>query len=162
MIDKLRPPICRSLLFLNRLKIMLLIAIAALLSNCAHDSGKSIPAREDRIKMRQYIANGKILYQENCSNCHQPDGSGLGQLYPPLVDSDFMLEDVERTICIIKNGVKGEIMVNGQLFNQEMPPNPYLTNLEAAQIATYIYNRFTDTALFIPVKRVDSLLNVCR
>lgn len=148
---------------MSHLKKLLLVFFAlAILSSCSQDSRTNLSNREDRIRMRQYIANGKILYQENCSNCHQTDGSGLGLLYPPLLDSDYMLEDVEKTVCIIKKGLKGVILVNGMLFEQEMPPNPHLTNLETAQIATYIFNRFTDTTIFIPVKRVDSLLTACQ
>jgi cytochrome c553 len=36
------------------------------------------------------LASGYQLYEKNCSNCHQTDGSGLAQLYPPLLNSDFI------------------------------------------------------------------------
>lgn len=123
---------------------------------------ESSPDYQSRIKMRQYIAQGKVLYRQYCSNCHQDDGSGLGELYPPLLDSDYLAADPGRTICIIKNGQTGEIVVNGRTYNQTMPPNPGLTNLEVAEIATYVFNRFADTTLLLPVKQVDSVLKLCR
>lgn len=91
-------------------------------------------------KVLQYAIEGKILYENYCANCHQKDGVGLGKLIPPLFESDYMLEDIGRTARIIKYGQEGEILVNGQTYNQAMPANPKLTNLEIAQIMTYIYN----------------------
>lgn len=91
-------------------------------------------------KVLQYAIEGKILYENYCANCHQKDGAGLGKLIPPLFESDYMLEDIGRTARIIKNGQKGEIVVNGQIYNQAMPANAKLTNLEIAQIMTYLYN----------------------
>lgn len=91
-------------------------------------------------KTMQYAIEGKILYEKHCANCHQLDGTGLGRVIPPLVDSDYMREDVGRTVKIIKHGLKGEIEVNGIIYNQNMPANPQLTNMEIAQITTYIYN----------------------
>jgi len=91
-------------------------------------------------KVLQYAIEGKILYENLCANCHQKDGSGLGKLIPPLFESDYMLEDIGRTVRIIKYGQQGEIIVNGQIYNQAMPANPNLTDLEIAQVVTYLYN----------------------
>lgn len=94
----------------------------------------------DDLKTRQYAINGKVLYERLCANCHQEDGSGLGKLIPPLAGSDYMNEDIGRTIRIIKHGMEGEIMVNGVVYNQPMPPNPQLTPMDISEITTYIYN----------------------
>ncbi|TVP50649.1 MAG: cytochrome c [Mongoliibacter sp.] len=91
-------------------------------------------------KVLQYAIEGKVLYESYCANCHQKDGTGLGKLIPPLNPSDYMKEDIGRTAHIIKYGQKGEIMVNGVVYDQVMPSNPRLTNMEIAQIMTYIYN----------------------
>ncbi len=92
------------------------------------------------LKTKQYAIQGQQLYLNYCSNCHQEDGSGLKRLIPPLRESDYMLTDVARTIRIIHHGAKGEMTVNGLVYNQPMPGNPQLTPLEIAQISTYIYN----------------------
>jgi len=91
-------------------------------------------------KVMQYAIEGKILYENNCANCHQKDGSGLGKVIPPLADADYMLEDKARTARVIRHGLSGEIMVNGVMFNQHMPANTHLTPMEIAQIMTYVYN----------------------
>ena len=104
---------------------------------------------------------GKQLYSQYCANCHQDDGTGFKELYPPLKNADYMLEDVNRTICIIKNGQQGSIMVNSREYNQIMPANLNLTDLEIAEITTFIYNRFTDSTLIIKPEQVSASLLDC-
>lgn len=109
-------------------------------------------------KVLQYAIEGKILYENYCANCHQKDGIGLGKLIPPLFESDYMLEDIERTVRIIKYGQEGEIIVNGQVYNQAMPANPKLTDLEIAQIVTYLYNIWGAKEGVIDAKAVGEYL----
>jgi cytochrome c551 len=91
-------------------------------------------------EVMKYAVSGKVLYENHCGNCHQPDGSGLSKLIPPLRDADYFKESVHRTAWIIRHGQSGEITVNGQTYNQNMPPNPSLKPLDIAQITTYLYN----------------------
>jgi cytochrome c551 len=107
------------------------------------------PAKEDKeknlesisdTKVLQYAIQGKNIYEQYCANCHQKNGEGLGRLIPPLNQSDYMLKDVGNTVKIIKYGIKGEITVNGINYNQPMPGNPQFTDLEIAQLVTYLYN----------------------
>ena len=109
-------------------------------------------------KVLQYAIEGKILYENYCANCHQNDGTGLGKLIPPLKGSDYMENDPGKTVRIIKHGLRGEITVNGQLYNQPMPANPNLTNMEIAQIVTYIYNIWGNEAGVVDGKKVAEYL----
>ncbi|WP_026951085.1 c-type cytochrome [Algoriphagus mannitolivorans] len=91
-------------------------------------------------EVMKYAVNGKRLYENYCANCHQSDGSGLGQLIPPLKNADYFKESIHRTAWIIRNGQEGPIKVNGTIYNQKMPGNPSLKPLDIAQIVTYLYN----------------------
>jgi len=88
----------------------------------------------------KYAIEGKRLYENYCANCHQSNGEGLGKLIPPLKEADYFRESIARTAWIMRHGQKGEIIVNGQVYNQAMPANSNLTPLEIAQISSYLYN----------------------
>lgn len=112
-------------------------------------------------KFEQYFVQGEQLYLKTCSNCHQANGTGLGLLYPPLNKSDYLQNNFEEVICILKNGKKGEILVNGKSFNKEMPGFPSLTDLEIAEIATYVYNSWSNERGIIEVNDVSKILSLC-
>ncbi len=117
--------------------------------------------RKTKIRLKQYMVEGKRLYHQHCANCHQTDGAGLARLYPPLKHSDYLISNRLESICGIRNGQKGEIIVNGISFNQEMPSNYSLTELEIAEIATYIYNDFADSVQIVTPNEVQGILKIC-
>lgn len=118
-------------------------------------------SRSEQLRYEQYMIQGQLLYRTHCGNCHQDDGTGLGELIPPLSQSDYLLSDQNRTLCIIKYGIEGEMTVNGVSYQQPMPANPALSDIEIAQIATYIYNSWGNEEGYIPVKAVTTQLNTC-
>lgn len=113
------------------------------------------------VKFQQYYVEGEVLYKKYCTNCHQSDGSGLGRVYPPLTKSDFMETNFGEVICIIKNGREDELWVNGVMYNQPMKSNPSLTELEVAELATYIYNTWSNQRGLVEVGEVTSALSAC-
>lgn len=112
-------------------------------------------------KFQQYYVKGEQLYKKNCSNCHQKSGKGLGRLYPPLAESDFMAKNFDETLCLMRYGRDGEMEVNGRRFNKSMPAIPSLTDLEIAEIATYIYNSWGSERGIIEVKDAAAMLASC-
>jgi len=116
----------------------------------------------DSPKFRLYYVKGEQLYQNKCSNCHQKDGSGLGRVYPPLNKSDFMNNNRDEVLCLIRLGKNGPLIVNGISYNMRMPPMPELTDLEIAQIATYIYNTWSHKEGIIDVKNATDALSGCK
>ena len=95
---------------------------------------------EETTLRQQYFSIGRMIYQDKCANCHQQNGNGLGQIYPPLNNSDYFLNEPVKTACVIKYGTSEEITVNGKNFNQEMPNNQELSAIQIAQLITYIGN----------------------
>ena len=86
---------------------------------------------------------GKALYVQYCLACHQVDGSGVMQLTPPLIKSDFVQGDKARLINILLKGLK-DVEVNGEMYDNPMPPVDYLTDQEIAQVLTYVRNNFSN------------------
>lgn len=96
---------------------------------------------------------GKMIYAGLCAACHQPTGTGLDGLAPPLVDSDWLLGPPERPIKIVLHGVGGPLVVGGRTWRLEMPPLTTLTDDQIASILTYLRREWEHTAS--PVKPAD-------
>lgn len=133
---------------------IVIIVILEIISSCGN-------ANKSNSKFTNYFRQGELLYTKHCSNCHQADGSGLGRLYPPLKQSDYMNENFEQVLCLMRNGIQGEVTVNGVQYNQAMPGVPTLTDLEIAEIATYIYNTWENERGLVDVKETERILNTC-
>jgi len=73
-----------------------------------------------------------------------------------------MNDHFEEVICLMDNGRKGELIVNGKNFNKTMPAIPSLTDLEIAEIATYIYNTWSHQRDLVDVKDVQDILSRCK
>ena len=143
---------------------ILLIFILSQFSSCDLKKSSDRYAHLDyrtKIRLKQYLVEGKRLYNIHCANCHQPDGTGLARLYPPLKDSDYLLSNRSESICGMRYGQKGEIIVNGISFSQEMPANFNITDLEIAEIATYVYTEFADTVQIITLNEIRELMKIC-
>jgi nitrite reductase (NO-forming)/hydroxylamine reductase len=81
---------------------------------------------------------GAEVYGKVCAACHQPDGAGMGNVFPPVRDSDFLRADVNRAIHSIINGLSGPITVNGVEYNAAMPPMAYLSDEDVADALTFV------------------------
>jgi cytochrome c551 len=135
-----------------------LIAFSLLVTACTKpESGN----KTSSTKFDQYYLQGEQLYAKNCSNCHQKTGTGLGLVYPPLNKSDFMDHHFEKVICLITHGISGELYVNGKNFNKKMPGIPSLTDLEVAEIATYIYNTWDHKRGMVDVSMIQNKAITC-
>ena len=134
------------------------ILIGLLLSACSSNSGS---ADTSSVKFKQYYVKGEELYLNHCSNCHQATGTGLGLVFPPLNKSDYMDNNLNSVLCLMKYGSKGNLTVNGKKFVQPMPGVATLTDLEIAEIATYIYNTWENKRGIVDVTEVSKAMQAC-
>lgn len=96
----------------------------------------------EEIEHAHYYINGKTAYETHCQNCHGSKGEGLGLLYPPLTDTAYIAKNQNKLARIIKYGMSGEVVINGQTYNEEMPAETHLSPIEIAYIINYIGNSF--------------------
>ena len=113
------------------------------------------------LKSEQYFVEGYQLYTTYCANCHQADGKGMSNLYPPLVGSSI-LKDKSAIACIIRNGMKGTILVNGKEFNRPMPAHPKLTEIEIAEIVSFVTMKWGKDSLHTSIEVVQNALKDCK
>jgi mono/diheme cytochrome c family protein len=85
---------------------------------------------------------GREVYMKHCLACHQTNGSGVPGMFPPLLSTDWIKGDSERLIGLLLFGQEGEITVNGKLYKGVMPPHAFLTDVEIADVLTFIRANF--------------------
>ena len=110
-------------------------------------------------KIKDDLEKGKIkpeaaLYNTYCSACHQNDGKGDGNRFPPLGETDYVTGDKTRLLNIVLKGLNGEIIVNGKPYNGLMPAHNFLKDEEVANILTYIRSSFGNNASAVSVQEV--------
>ena len=81
---------------------------------------------------------GKAIYSKTCIACHQANGQGIPNAFPPLAKSDYLNKDVNRAIKVVLNGLSGPITVNGKKYTTPMPAQ-VLNDQEIADVLTYVY-----------------------
>jgi mono/diheme cytochrome c family protein len=86
----------------------------------------------------ELVAAGEGVYMQNCVACHQPDGRGLPNVFPPMVGSEWVTGDPEILLRIILNGQQGPVDVAGVTYEGAMPPWATLSDEDIAAVASYI------------------------
>ena len=105
------------------------------------------------------ITVGTKVYNQYCLVCHQANGSGVPNMYPPLAKSDWVQGEKERIIRVVLNGLSGEIQVNGQPYNQVMPAHNFLSDAQIAATLTYVRQSFGNQADAVSTEEVSKLRN---
>lgn len=115
------------------------------------ETTKNVPTTMNELMMR-----GKIVFGANCSACHQTEGQGVANVFPPLAKSDFLMKDKNRTIEILLNGLSGPIQVNGKKYNSVMPAL-VLSNEDVASVLTFVRNSFGNSGDLVSVDDVKNV-----
>jgi nitrite reductase (NO-forming) len=102
----------------------------------------------------QQVKAGAALYQGTCSVCHQGNGAGLPNVFPPLAQSDYLAASPGRAVEVVLNGLSGPVTVNGATYNSVMPPMSQLNDDEIANILTFANNSWGNSGPAISAKQV--------
>lgn len=122
-------------------------------------SNNGVPASEIPAKsMAERMEFGKASYMQTCFACHQAEGQGIPNAFPPLAKSDYLNADVKRAIDIILHGKTGEITVNGEKYNSVMTAQT-LSDDEVANVLTYVYNSWGNSKKEVTPAMVKSVRN---
>ena len=111
-------------------------------------------------KKEYYLTRGKKSYEKHCANCHGKMGKGIQLLIPPLTDATWLEND--SIVCIIKNGMEGNIMVNGKNFNGRMTGNHEIDQDEIADLVSYIRHDFIKKPKRLTIKGVSEQVLKCK
>ncbi|MCX7550040.1 copper-containing nitrite reductase [Xanthomarina sp. F2636L] len=113
-----------------------------------------VPAKS----FEEQMEYGKQVYMQTCFACHQGEGQGIPNAFPPLAKSDYLNADVNRAISAVVNGLSGEITVNGKTYNSVMT-RQMISSEEVANVLTYVYNSWGNNKQVVTTEMVNKVKN---
>jgi mono/diheme cytochrome c family protein len=99
----------------------------------AHAAAAGAPTPTDQGNL------GEETYMDNCAMCHEPDGAGIPELAPPLIDNP-RVADAAYLEKVIREGISGPLEVSGVLYDEEMPAFDVLTDVEIEAVVAFVLN----------------------
>ncbi len=129
--------------------------------NGTFELAKAAPSAEDKsygptgklseADLKSYTLGREVFHRDaHCATCHQPNGQGMPNIYPPLLarDNPWLTDNNERMIKVVLKGLWGPFELRGQHFDPSkgVPPmpgfGPILTDDEIAGVLTYVRQSF--------------------
>lgn len=114
----------------------------------------SLPPQDE---LKASVERGKKVYESTCLACHQGNGSGVPGMNPPLKQTKWVIGDKDTLINIVLNGMDEEIEVNGEYYDNVMPPQSHLKDQQIADVLTYVRNSFGNKASAVTEADVKKL-----
>jgi len=140
----------------------LLITVSVILSSCSGTENTNSETPKEKSSVAEIKAGnvagydkGEEVFKQACQACHQANGEGLPNAFPPLAKSDYLLADKIRAIKQIINGSSGEIIVNGKKFNSTMPPQN-LSDDQIADVLNYVLHSWGNNGEIITAGEVKA------
>lgn len=108
------------------------------------ERGVNEPATAAALKVAPTSANtkGRQVYEQLCATCHMPDGSGAGQLQPPLIGSKIVSGDPARLIAVVLRGPAAVLPPDRPKYGNIMPPFSVLGDEQLADLLSYVREVF--------------------
>lgn len=95
----------------------------------------------------QSTPSGEKVYLTRCMSCHQMNGAGVANVFPPLDGSEWSTGDKGRFVRVILHGLTGTIEVKGVQYAGAMPPwGSFMTDEEIAAVGTYVRSSWSNDA----------------
>ena len=95
--------------------------------------------------LEQSIEDGALIYKDFCLQCHMAKGEGVPGSFPPLAQSDYLKNNLTKSIQALKYGMRGPIKVNGEAYDGLMVAQG-LDDEEVADVLNYILNNWGNNA----------------
>jgi mono/diheme cytochrome c family protein len=111
--------------------------------------------KKQKFDLEASVARGKEVYSTYCMSCHQMEGEGIEDIYPPVAKSDYLMADKNRSITQILYGISGELKVNGKTYNGDMTGFD-LSDQEVSDVLNYVRNSFNGKSAAITPEEVKA------
>lgn len=98
---------------------------------------------EKKSKTDDSTATGKRVFA-SCARCHQSDGQGVPEKYPPLDGNPVVNGRADIVARIVLIGLHGPVEVNGNTFDGKMPSWSRFDDGSLAAVITYIRKNWSN------------------
>lgn len=115
------------------------------------------PASSYQNKLEASIERGKKVYTERCLTCHQADGGGVQNMNPPLTKTKWVLGDKTKLIQIVLKGLSTGVEIDGDSYHNVMASHADLSDLQIADVLTYVRNSFGNKAKAVTEAEVKAV-----
>ncbi|HEV3091917.1 MAG TPA: cytochrome c [Candidatus Cybelea sp.] len=141
------------------MKRLLCAFCIAALAACAKGGSSSASATAAAVaKNPASASDGATVYVANCSSCHQPNGRGVAGAFPPLAGNPTVNGNPIAVIAIVKNGLEGRLVVDGNAYSGIMPSWKHeISDEQIAAVISYIRSSWGNHAGGVSVSDVGSI-----
>ncbi len=105
--------------------------------------------------------DGVRLYEQQCLNCHQESGQGVGKLTPALTDTDYLRNHRNMLPCILEHGMEGPLTINGIDYDEKMPSIERLSDADMVNLLNYIGQNWGNDLETFTIKEIIELRKNC-
>ena len=121
----------------------------------ARVASEAVTGRPAATSKAQRIELGAGIFANNCQACHQADGQGVPNAFPPLAKSDYLNGDKVRAIKTVTGGLQQKLTVNGHDFEGVMPAWD-MSDEDIANVLTYVYNTWGNSGIEVTPDEVHA------
>ena len=127
----------------TRLKQQVAVAIPAV---------NKVAAKSSAAAPKGAFEQGRQVYNNICSACHQANGQGLPGVFPPLAQSDYLMQG-DQAVRVLLQGLSGPVTVNGKQYQGVMPQFP-LTDQDIASVLSFVRTSFGNRGSAVSLEQV--------
>jgi mono/diheme cytochrome c family protein len=105
------------------------------------------PPPEDTTDETPTDVSGLEVFNNTCIACHQEDGRGKPEEFPPLAGNHDLFLSRDFPAIVALNGFEGKFDVMGETYDKVMPSFDFLTDAELAAVLAYVRAGWGNDAL---------------
>ncbi|MDX1672339.1 MAG: c-type cytochrome [Balneolaceae bacterium] len=115
----------------------------SLLRAVPEDEETAVSGEERGTGAETASVNGEQIFVQQCASCHGSDGMGSGTVFPPLINSEWIItQNISIPVRILLHGLSGEIEVQGRTYRGSMPSfGARLSDAEVAAVINHLRKR---------------------
>ncbi len=132
-------------------------ALALVLAACGGEKQEAAPPAEAASAAPATPAAMPQGQYAVCQTCHQAEGQGVPNAFPPLAGSEIATGPAEVPIAIVLHGLQGPLTVHGATYNGVMAAWGQFSDDDIAATLTYVRASWGNAASAVTAAEVAAV-----